>query len=42
MGDRVTISSQRLGALTNVVAPTESLPAWEFGIGRLMAYLRDR
>jgi fumarylacetoacetate (FAA) hydrolase family protein len=38
-GDRVRISSPRLGTLTNVVAPTEDLQPWTFGIGRLLDYV---
>lgn len=38
-GDVVRISSSRLGTLVNVVAPTEELPPWTFGIGRLFEYL---
>ncbi|GAA1394618.1 fumarylacetoacetate hydrolase family protein [Pseudonocardia kongjuensis] len=39
VGDRVTISSPRLGALVNEVGRTEELPPWEFGIGALLGYL---
>jgi fumarylacetoacetate (FAA) hydrolase family protein len=38
-GDVVRISSSRLGTLVNLVAPTEELPPWSFGIGRLFEYL---
>lgn len=38
-GDVVRISSPRLGTLTNVVAATEELDPWTFGIGDLMEYL---
>lgn len=38
-GDVVQIGSRRLGTLTNVVAPTEDLQPWTFGIGRLLHYL---
>ena len=38
-GDRVTISSAHLGALSNEVAPTETVPRWDFGVGSLISYL---
>lgn len=38
-GDLVRISSPRLGSLVNVVAPTEELRPWTFGVGRFAAYL---
>lgn len=38
-GDIVEISSRRLGTLRNLVHPTEALPPWTFGIGRLLEYL---
>ncbi len=38
-GDVVEISSPRLGKLTNMVAPTEELEPWTYGIGRLMDYV---
>ncbi len=41
-GDVVTISSPHLGALVNEVAPTESLPPWDFGVGDLFSDLRDQ
>lgn len=40
MGDHVTISSQHLGALRNEVAPTETVPRWEFGLRSLFTYLQ--
>lgn len=40
--DIVEISSSRLGTLTNMVAPTEDLEPWTYGIGRLLGYLLDR
>jgi fumarylacetoacetate (FAA) hydrolase family protein len=40
-GDVVTISSQRLGRLINVVGTTEDLPEWSFGIRALYRYLLD-
>ena len=39
-GDRVTISSPHLGSLGNEVAPTDTLPRWEFGVRALLDYLR--
>ncbi|MBE9603893.1 fumarylacetoacetate hydrolase family protein [Acetobacteraceae bacterium H6797] len=41
-GDVVTISSPRLGALSNEVAPTDACPPWQFGTGALMANLARR
>lgn len=38
-GDVVEISSSRLGTLTNMVAPTEDLAPWTFGIGNLLEYV---
>lgn len=38
-GDVVEIRSPRLGTLTNMVAPTEDLEPWSFGIGSLAKYL---
>lgn len=38
-GDVVEISSPRLGTLANMVAPTEELEPWSFGIGSLLQYL---
>ena len=38
-GDVVTIASERLGTLTNIVGRTEELPPWEFGIRSMMEYL---
>jgi fumarylacetoacetate (FAA) hydrolase family protein len=38
-GDRVSIQSEHLGALINDVAPTHSLPRWEFGIRALFDYI---
>jgi len=38
-GDLVEISSPRLGTLRNVVAPTEDLDPWTFGIRSLLDYL---
>ncbi len=41
MGDCVRISSEHLGALQNEVAPTETVPRWEFGLRSLLGYLQD-
>lgn len=38
-GDVVSISSPRLGTLSNTTAVAEELPAWEFGIRALFGYL---
>ncbi|MFP5316169.1 MAG: fumarylacetoacetate hydrolase family protein [Actinomycetes bacterium] len=38
-GDVVEIASPRLGTLANMVAPTEDLEPWSFGIGSLLQYL---
>ncbi|MFC7404206.1 fumarylacetoacetate hydrolase family protein [Georgenia alba] len=38
-GDRVSISSPRLGTLTNEVGATETLPPWRFGVRALLTYL---
>ena len=40
-GDLVTISSEHLGALANEVAPTETVPRWDFGLRSLFGYLRQ-
>ncbi|MDQ8180496.1 fumarylacetoacetate hydrolase family protein [Pelagicoccus sp. SDUM812005] len=40
IGDRVTISSPKLGQLTNWVAHTNAIPRWEFGIRDLIDYLQ--
>lgn len=39
IGDRVEISSPRLGTLANVVGLCEELPPWEYGLGEFFAYL---
>ncbi|WP_138442618.1 fumarylacetoacetate hydrolase family protein [Sinomonas susongensis] len=39
VGDRVAISSPRLGTLANVVGRCEDLPPWEYGLGEFFAYL---
>jgi fumarylacetoacetate (FAA) hydrolase family protein len=41
-GSRVTISSPRLCALTNLVTSAEAAPAWEFGIRALWDNLAAR
>ncbi|WP_369053853.1 fumarylacetoacetate hydrolase family protein [Kineococcus terrestris] len=41
-GDVVTIAGPHLGALVNEVGPTEQLPPWEWGVGRLLDHLLDR
>lgn len=40
-GDVVEIGSARLGTLTNMVAPTDDLEPWSFGIGSLLRYLLE-
>ncbi|WP_158674545.1 fumarylacetoacetate hydrolase family protein [Streptomyces hoynatensis] len=42
LGDTVTISSPRLGALVNTVAHAEQAPPWTYGIRALMANLAAR
>jgi fumarylacetoacetate (FAA) hydrolase family protein len=42
LGDRVTISSDRLGRLTNVVTYSRDAPAWEMGIGEFVRNLASR
>ena len=39
IGDRVTISTPRLGSLSNVVDRSDRLPPWTFGIRALLAHL---
>jgi len=41
-GDVVTISADKLGALTNVVTTSDQAPAWTFGVGDLMRNLAKR
>lgn len=41
-GDIVTVSSPRLGSLTNKVVGCHEAPAWNFGIGDLMRNLAKR
>ncbi|MHA6721709.1 fumarylacetoacetate hydrolase family protein [Sphingomonas sp. RS2018] len=42
VGDRVTIASARLGALSNRVVTSKDAPPWREGIGALMANLASR
>ena len=42
LGDRVTISSERLGALVNRVERSDRIGPWVFGIGALMRNLARR
>lgn len=42
LGDRVTISSTRLGGLVNWVDHSDKLPPWSFGVGALMKNLVGR
>mgnify|MGYP001445831382 FL=1 len=42
IGDRVTISTPRLGTLSNVVDRSDRLPPWTFGIRALLAHLGQR
>jgi fumarylacetoacetate (FAA) hydrolase family protein len=42
LGDRVTISAERLGALVNWVNHSDRIPPWQFGIGALMRNLAGR
>ena len=42
LGDRVTVSSPRLGALVNWVDHCDKLPPWRFGLGALMHNLAAR
>ena len=42
LGDRVTISSRRLGKLTNTVTTSRDAPRWELGIGAFMRNLASR
>ena len=41
-GDRVTISSARLGVLTNIVTTSSAAPPWTFGVTDLMRNLAAR
>ena len=42
LGDRVTIASDRLGALVNWVNRSDKIPPWQFGLGALMRNLAGR
>lgn len=42
LGDTVTIASEKLGALTNVVTTCQQAPPWTFGTGALMRNLAKR
>ncbi len=42
LGDRVTISSQRIGRLTNTVTTSRDAPPWELGIGAFVRNLASR
>ncbi len=42
VGDRVTISSRRLGKLTNTVTTSRDAPPWELGIAGFMRNLASR
>ena len=42
IGDRVTISTPRLGTLINHVNLSDRLPPWRFGTGALMRNLATR
>lgn len=41
LGDRVEISSPKLGSLVNWVHHTNAIPRWEFGIRELIRYLKQ-
>ncbi|WP_027834125.1 fumarylacetoacetate hydrolase family protein [Maritalea myrionectae] len=42
IGDKVTISTEKLGALTNIVRLSTECPEWTFGISHLMRNLSAR
>jgi fumarylacetoacetate (FAA) hydrolase family protein len=42
MGDRVTISSRKLGRLSNPVTTSRDAPAWQVGIAAFMRNLASR
>jgi fumarylacetoacetate (FAA) hydrolase family protein len=42
LGDRVTISSPKLGGLVNWMNHSDKLPPWRFGLGALMRNLAER
>ncbi|MEJ8566229.1 fumarylacetoacetate hydrolase family protein [Elongatibacter sediminis] len=41
-GDRVTVASPQLGALSNEVTWSSHAPRWEYGIGALLEHFRSR
>ncbi|MCP6329983.1 fumarylacetoacetate hydrolase, partial [Klebsiella pneumoniae] len=42
VGDRVTISSTRLGVLSNVVTTSRDAPKWEMGVAGFIRNLAQR
>ncbi|WP_420709729.1 fumarylacetoacetate hydrolase family protein [Brevundimonas sp. SL130] len=42
IGDRVRVSSEKLGVLDNIVATCDQAPAWRFGVVELMRNLAGR
>lgn len=42
LGDRVRISSEKLGALVNWVGHSDAIPPWQFGISALFRSLSAR
>ncbi len=42
LGDRVTISAERLGGLVNWVSRSDQIAPWRFGVGALMRNLAQR
>ena len=42
LGDKVTISAERLGGLVNWVNRSDRIPPWQFGVGALMRNLAER
>ena len=42
MGDRVRVSSEKLGVLENIVATCDQAPPWKFGVLELMRNLAGR
>ncbi|NBB62123.1 fumarylacetoacetate hydrolase [Pseudomonas sp. ODNR1LW] len=42
IGDRVRVSSEKLGVLENIVATCDQAPAWRFGVVELMRNLAGR
>ncbi|WP_404308392.1 fumarylacetoacetate hydrolase family protein [Neorhodopirellula lusitana] len=39
LGDRVEISTEKLGCLVNWVNHTDQIPPWDYGVGSLLEYL---